>query len=96
MKRVRKMLKGTGKFIQITSQISKQRKPFYKGIIMMSVHEIIEPPSYGNTLYGKVWIKGDHGHPICVFAHEYKPYKMPVKRVRKITIKIKRRRLNDD
>jgi len=91
---MRRVLKGTGEFIQITSQISKQQKPFYKGIHTMSVHEIIESPSYGNTLYGKVWIVGDYGHPVCVFRHEYKKYKMPVKRVRKVPIKIKRRRLD--
>jgi hypothetical protein len=102
MKRHKRQLKGTREFIKVTSQVSKQRKPFYKGILIMSIHEIIETPAFGNTDFGKVWIVGDHGHPVVIYAHEYQYYKFPIrrirktplKRIRKKSVKIKRTRKN--
>ena len=94
MKRQRTKLRGTGKWIRIVLQVSKQSNPNYKTVFLSSIHEILERPR-GTPIRRGVWVQGWKA-PVYIYKHEYHPVKapVPVKRVRIQPVKIVRVRKN--
>jgi len=94
MKRQRTKLRGTGKWIRVVLQVSKQSNPNYKTVLLSSIHEVLERPRGAPTRNG-VWIQGWKA-PVYICRHELRSVKapIPVKRVRIQPVKIVRVRKN--